>query len=129
MNYNSALYACGAILLGIITIWFGDFAMQWQPVPAGTPLRMPLAYVSGVLLIGGGGALLSRKWQRPGALLFAWMYGFWTVVLHAPCGAPAAHSPAEKTHLRPIRGIQWPSGARRHWQESRRYRARARRDW
>jgi len=82
MNYNSALYACGAILLGAITFCFGDFAMQWQPVPVGIPLRVPLAYVSGVLLIGGGVALLWHKWERPGALLFAWMYGFWTVVLH-----------------------------------------------
>ena len=44
MNYNSTLYACGAILLGAIICWFGDFAMQWQPVPEGIPLRTPLAY-------------------------------------------------------------------------------------
>ena len=86
MNKDSALYALGAILLGVITLYFGDFALQWQPVPAGIPLRVPLAYVSGVLLIVGGGALLSRKWQRPGALLFAWMYGFWTVVAAWPQG-------------------------------------------
>jgi uncharacterized membrane protein len=82
MNKDSALYALGAILLGVITLYFGDFALQWQPVPAGLPLRVPLAYVSGMLLIVGGGALLSRKWQRAGAWLFAWMYGFWTIVLH-----------------------------------------------
>ena len=35
MNRNSVLYALGAILLGVLGIWFHDFALQWQPVPAG----------------------------------------------------------------------------------------------
>ncbi len=35
MNSNTALYALGAILLGAVGIYFHDFAMQWQPVPAG----------------------------------------------------------------------------------------------
>jgi len=82
MNYNSTLYACGAILLGAIICWSGDFAMQWQPVPEGIPLRTPLAFASGLLLIAGGGALLMRKWEQKAALLLAINYGFWTVVLH-----------------------------------------------
>ncbi|MBC8027083.1 MAG: hypothetical protein H7Y89_13905, partial [Steroidobacteraceae bacterium] len=64
MNPNNALYAFGAILLGVVGIAFHDFAMQWQPVPAGFPIRTPLAYVSGFILIAGGAALLSRKGER-----------------------------------------------------------------
>ena len=82
MNLNSALYACGAILLGAIICWSGDFAMQWQSVPEGIPLHTPLAILSGVLLLAGGGALLVPKWQQKAALLLAINYGFWTVVLH-----------------------------------------------
>ena len=82
MNFNSALYALGAILLGVIICWSGDFAMQWQPVPDWVPLRAPLAILSGVLLIVAGGALLVRRWERRAALLLALNYGFWTVVLH-----------------------------------------------
>src|SRR4051794_5955855 len=82
MNRNSVLYALGAILLGIIICWSGDFVMQWQPVPDGFPLRAPLAYLDGVLLIAAGLGLLVRRWQQQAALLLALNYGFWTIVLH-----------------------------------------------
>ena len=84
MNRNSALYALGAILLGAVGIYFHDFAMQWQPVPKGLALHTPLAYLSGVLLVIGGGAILTRKAERGGALLLAVFYGFWVVALHLP---------------------------------------------
>jgi len=84
MNYKAALYALAAILLGADGIWFHDFAMQWQPVPAGIPWRTPLVYLSGLLLIAGGGAILSRKYERSGALLLAAFYGLWVVALHIP---------------------------------------------
>ena len=47
-------------------------------------MRSALAYLSGALLIAGGGALLSRKYERAGALLLAAFYGFWVVALHLP---------------------------------------------
>ena len=37
MNPNILPYAFGTILLGIVSIYFGDFAMQWQAVPAAVP--------------------------------------------------------------------------------------------
>ena len=60
MNYNALLYAAAAILLGAVGIWFGDFAMQWQGVPKGTP-TMPWAYVSGAILVAGGALILARR--------------------------------------------------------------------
>ena len=84
MNYNSLPYALGAILLGAVGIWFQDFALTWQPVPAGVPWRVPLAYLSGMILIVGGAAILSRKGERGGALLLAAFYGLWVVALHMP---------------------------------------------
>lgn len=105
MNYNTILYALGAILLGAIGIYFHDFAMQWQPVPAGLPWRTPFVYLSGVLLIVGGSAILSRKGERGGALLLASFYGLWVVALHLP-NAIASYShigawnaPAEFTFM------------------------------
>jgi uncharacterized membrane protein len=82
VNPNTVLYGLGAILLGAIICWSGDFAMQWQPVPGGFPLRKPLAILSGMLLIAGGFGLLVRRFERQAALLFAVNYAFWTVVLH-----------------------------------------------
>lgn len=84
MNPNTALYAFGAILLGIIGIVFHDFAMQWQPVPAGFPIRTPLAYVSGLILIVGGAAMLSPKGERAGAWLLTIFLGIWTLTLNLP---------------------------------------------
>jgi uncharacterized membrane protein YphA (DoxX/SURF4 family) len=84
MNTNALPYALGAILLGAVGIWFHDFAMQWQPVPAGFPLRTQFAIVSGLLLILGGGEMLSGKWARAGALLLACIYGLWVLILHGP---------------------------------------------
>ena len=84
MNLNAVLYGLGALLLGAIGLYFHDFAHQWQPVPADIAYRTQLAYLSGVLLIVGGGAVLSRKGERGGALLLAAFYGFWVVALHLP---------------------------------------------
>jgi len=84
MNTNALPYALGAILLGVVSIWFHDFAMQWQPVPAGFPLRSPFAILTGLLLILGGGETLSGKFARAGALLLACTYGLWLLILHGP---------------------------------------------
>jgi uncharacterized membrane protein YphA (DoxX/SURF4 family) len=84
MNFNAALYGFGALLLGAVGLWFHDFALQWQAVPAGLPARTLLAHVSGVLLIIGGGATLWRKSERGGALLLTAFYGLWVVAFHLP---------------------------------------------
>jgi uncharacterized membrane protein YphA (DoxX/SURF4 family) len=84
MNTNALPFALGAILLGAVGIWFHDFAMQWEPVPAGFPLRTQFAIVSGLLLILGGGETMSGKFARAGALLLACIYGLWVLILHGP---------------------------------------------
>ena len=84
MNKNALPYALGAILLGVVGLWFHEFALQWQPVPKGLPAYGMLAYVSGLLLIAGGVAILSRKGEHLGALLLAVFFGLWVVALHLP---------------------------------------------
>jgi len=105
MNINTALYALGAILLGAVGLYFHDFAMQWQPVPKGMPMYTPLVYVSGLILIVGGSAILTRKGERGGALLLAAFYGLWVIALHLPAAFAswrhigAWNGPAEITFL------------------------------
>ena len=84
MNTNALPFALGAILLGVVSIWFHDFALQWQPVPAGFPMRSQFAILTGLLLILGGGETLSGKFARSGALLLACTYGLWVLILHGP---------------------------------------------
>jgi len=105
MNKHSALFAAGALLLGAIGICFHDFALQWQPVPAGLGMRRQLAYASAALLIAGGALLLMRGRERPGALLLAAFYAFWVVALHFPKAIAswqhigAWNGPAEITYM------------------------------
>ncbi|HEU5136047.1 MAG TPA: DoxX family membrane protein [Steroidobacteraceae bacterium] len=105
MNYNAALYGFGALLLGAVGLCFHEFALQWQAVPAGIPARTLLAHVSGVLLIIGGGAILSRRYERAGALLLTAFFGFWVVAFHLPNAFASVskigawNAPAEITFL------------------------------
>lgn len=105
MNYHSALFAFGALLLGAVGIWFHEFALQWQAVPAGIPMREPLAYLSGALLLAGGAAMFTRRYERSGALLLAVFYGLWVVAFHLPKAFAsfrhigAWNAPAEITYL------------------------------
>src|SRR3982751_5121031 len=82
MNYNKLVFAVATIGLGVVGLSFHDFILQWEPVPAGTPLRALLAYLNGALLVAAGVAVLSRRYERAGALTLALFFGFWTVVLH-----------------------------------------------
>jgi len=105
MNPNAALYALGAVLLGAVGLFFHDFALQWQAVPAGFPARKLLAHVSGVLLIIGGVAILWRRYERAGALLLTVFFASWVVAFHLPNAfASITHigawnAPAEITFL------------------------------
>jgi uncharacterized membrane protein len=101
MNPHSLVYAVAAILLGVAGIVFHDFAMQWQPVPAGIGMRTQLAYVAGAVLLAGGTLLLVKKSERAGAWLLTVFIGLWMLVLNLPVAlASASHigawnSPAE----------------------------------
>jgi uncharacterized membrane protein YphA (DoxX/SURF4 family) len=54
-------FALGLIGLGVLSLVYGDFALQWQPVPASLPGRTFLAYASAAVMVLCGGGLLSRR--------------------------------------------------------------------
>jgi uncharacterized membrane protein len=105
MNQNALTFAIGAILLGAVGIAFHEFAMQWQPVPAGVGMRTQLAYLAGAVLGLGGVLLLVPRIERAGALLLAVFIGLWTLALNLPpalanAGSIGAwNSPAEITFM------------------------------
>jgi uncharacterized membrane protein len=55
------LFATGMIALGILGLAYGDFALQWQPVPAWLPWRGAFAYASASIMLAGGIGLLFRR--------------------------------------------------------------------
>ena len=105
MNPNALTYAIGAILLGAVGICFHEFAMQWQPVPAGIGMRTQLAYLAGAVLAVGGALLLAPRLERAGALVLTVFIGLWMLALNLPAAiASASHigawnSPAEITFM------------------------------
>jgi uncharacterized membrane protein len=58
---DRVFFALGLIGLGILSLVYGDFALQWQPVPAWVPGRAFLACASGAVMVLGGAGLLSRR--------------------------------------------------------------------
>ena len=84
MRLNGVVYAVGAIGLGLVGLAFGDFALQWQPVPEGVPARETLSAVSGLALLAAGSALFWKRSALYGALALAIMYGLWSFALKTP---------------------------------------------
>ena len=76
--------AAGLAGLGLLSLIYRDFTLQWEPVPAHWPARHLLAVASGLILLGAGLAILVRRGRPWGAALAAAFIGLWAVVLHGP---------------------------------------------
>jgi len=61
LKLDRVFFVLGLIGLGVLSLVYHDFALQWQPVPAWVPGRAFLAYVSGAVMIAAGAGLLSRR--------------------------------------------------------------------
>jgi uncharacterized membrane protein len=67
-------FVAGLVGLGILALIYGDFALVWQPVPAGLPGRTALAYASGVLmLVCGAGLLFKSTAESSARILFPYL--------------------------------------------------------
>jgi uncharacterized membrane protein len=49
------------ISLGVLGVTYGDFALQWQPVPQTVPGREMLAYAAAIIMLAGGIGLLFKR--------------------------------------------------------------------
>src|ERR1700736_1322006 len=98
------LQSCGLIGLGVLGLWYRDFALQWQPVPAGIPgrsvlacakftasmipawlpQRLALAYVTGAAHTAAGAGMLFGVMPRLAATLEAAMMGVFVALVHVP---------------------------------------------
>lgn len=83
-SISRASFAAGLLGLGVLTIVYRDFALQWQPVAAWVPARASLALLSGsILLLGGAALLVDRSAPIASRLLFYYAL-LWVLILKVP---------------------------------------------
>lgn len=70
---GGVVMALAMIGLGVLGMVSGDFAMVWQPVPAGLPGREVLAYLFGIAALAGGAGLFFERTRKAAA---------WTVLVY-----------------------------------------------
>jgi uncharacterized membrane protein YphA (DoxX/SURF4 family) len=78
------IYGLAAVVLGLVGLVWGDFAVVWQPAPNGVPGWTALAYVVAVPFLLAG---LALQWQRaagPGALALTVLYSLGVILLDVP---------------------------------------------
>ncbi len=75
-------FACGMMGLGLLSLIYRSYALQWEPVPAFVPA--PFAYLSAAILILAACALAVRGAMAWGALVLAGFLGLWVVALKVP---------------------------------------------
>ena len=75
--------ALGFGALGAMSVASGDFAFQWQPVPAEVPARATLAMGAGALELVAAAMLLPARLRAAGAWLAGLLLFGWTL-LHVP---------------------------------------------
>ena len=70
MNKNQqpalTLFVIGLLGLGVLALYYGDFALVWQPVPSWLPAPAAVACATGVLMLALGIGLLiprARAWS------------------------------------------------------------------
>ena len=72
------------IYLGILNAVYRDSLLTWQPTPEGAAWKVPFAYLSALILIVAGIAILLPQWRTKGAVLGAGWLAVWAVLLHLP---------------------------------------------
>src|SRR5271167_1545718 len=79
-NLGIYVYAGGAIFLGVLGLASGDFATTWQHVGPNVPFRQLLAYLTAVIELAAGLALLWPRTALAGALTLTVIYSVFTLL-------------------------------------------------
>ncbi len=84
VNLGQVCLALAMMGLGVLSIAYHDFTLQWQPVPDWVGARHVLATVSGLVLLAGGLGLLFRATGAMAALALTLFLLSWAVLLKLP---------------------------------------------
>jgi uncharacterized membrane protein len=84
ISMGQLLFAATMFALGALSLFSGDFAFVWQPVPAGIPGRVLLACLSGAIACLGGAGLLIHRTTALAAFVLTLYTLVWLLALHIP---------------------------------------------
>ena len=84
LNAGWIALAASMLGLGMLGFFTGDFALNWQPVPAWVPARTTLAYVTAAVFWTLGAGLLVDRYKHTFAIATAVAFFVWAVLLHGP---------------------------------------------
>ncbi len=84
LNAGWITFAVSMLGLGMLGFITGDFALNWQPVPAGVPGRTMLAYATAALFWTLGAGLLFDRFKHSFAIATAVAFFVWAILLHGP---------------------------------------------
>lgn len=79
-NLGIYVYGGAAIFLGVVGLVSGDFAAGWQHVGPSVALREPLAFLTGLIELAAGIALLVPRTARIGAVTLTVVYSVFTLL-------------------------------------------------
>ena len=83
-SVGHAFFAAAMIMLGILGLLKGDFAVMWQPVPDGLPARAVLIYLCALLALATGIGLLFRRTAAIAARVLLVYLLLWLLLLRVP---------------------------------------------
>jgi uncharacterized membrane protein len=76
-SFGQWLFAAAIIGIGVLGLFYDDFALQWQPLPAGFPARSVLALIGGALMVASGAGLLFERIAKISALVLCVYLAIW----------------------------------------------------
>jgi len=80
MRLAPSVFPLAMSALGILGLVYGDFALQWQPVPDWLPGRHGVAYVSAaLLLLGGIGVFIKPVSEHSALALVLVLFSTWVL--------------------------------------------------
>ena len=97
---GTRIYGLAAVVMGVAGLWWGDFAVDWVPVPATLPGRLAVAYAVGAVLVIGGMLINWPRTTARGAALLAVLFTVGLVLLDLTHAA-----------MHPLQFLSWSSSA------------------
>ncbi len=84
VSFGRYMMAAAALGFGALGIAFSSTVQGLEALPKAMPGQTALAWISGALLLAGGGGLLIGRWAAHAALGLAAIFLIWVLAIHLP---------------------------------------------